>query len=137
MTIQDMPIDPGRLRNVRLAVGAEPRADFNTGEVRTDRETGLPVYRVAVLVKPETSRKAYVLEIDVPGEPQGLVEGEPVQLHDLTISTWEREGRSGETYRASAVTPAIATTPPATATASATATADASATSAGSGRVSG
>ncbi|WP_443612929.1 SCO3933 family regulatory protein [Actinospica acidithermotolerans] len=125
-----IPVDWGRLCNVLCTAAPEVRSDFTTGEVRTDRESGKPLYLVGVLVKVEGDRRAAVLDVEVAGEPVGLVEGEPVVLDRLEARPWEREGRSGVTYRAESITPARATTPPATATATA-------ADSAGPGRSSG
>jgi hypothetical protein len=124
-----IPVDGGRLTNVLCTAAPEVRSDFTTGEVRTDRETGKPLYLVGVLVKVVGDRRASVLDVEVPGEPSGLVEGEPVVLDGLEARPWEREGRSGVSYRAGSITPARPTTPPAT-----TATADTSASSSGSGR---
>ncbi|MBR7824945.1 hypothetical protein KDK95_01400 [Actinospica sp. MGRD01-02] len=127
MTMRVIPVDWGRLTNVLCTAVPEVRSDFNTGEVRTDRDTGKPLYLVGVLVKVVGDRRAAVLDVEVPGEPSGLVEGEPVVLAGLEARPWEREGRSGVTYRAESITPARPTTPPAT-------TADTSASSPSSGR---
>ncbi|MBR7837188.1 hypothetical protein KDL01_28180 [Actinospica durhamensis] len=80
---------------------------------KIDRTTGQPEYLVGILAKLPGDRRAFVIDVRVPGEPSGLVEGAPVLLHGLTGSPWDLEGRSGVSYRADAITPATPTTPPA------------------------
>jgi hypothetical protein len=92
-----------------------PYADRETGEARRDRESGLPLYLVGVNVSNPVAREAYSLMVQVPGEPVGLAENQVVRVFDLTASPWDRDGRSGVTYRASAIAPADA--PAASATA--------------------
>jgi hypothetical protein len=128
VTMRVIPVDINKLRNVLCTSAPEVRSDFTTGEVRTDRDTGKPLYLVGVLVKVVGDRRAAVLDVEVPGEPAGLVEGEPVTLDGLEARPWEREGRSGVTYRATSIVPATPTTPPAATTPAETA---------GSGRASG
>ena len=105
MTLRNIPIDLGKLTGLLCTSAPEVRSDMVTGEVRTDRTTGLPLYLVGVLVKVEGERRAYVLDVQVPGEPVGLVEGEPLAVEGLEAAPWERDGRSGVTYRASAIRP--------------------------------
>jgi hypothetical protein len=105
MTLRNIPVDPSRLTGPLCTSAPEVRADLVTGEARTDRTSGLPLYLVGVLVKVMGERKAYVLDVQVPGEPAGLVEGEPVPVEGLEAAPWERDGRSGVTYRASAIRP--------------------------------
>lgn len=105
MTLRNIPVDMGKLSGLLCTSAPEVRADINTGEVRTDRASGLPLFLVGVLVKVEGERRAYVLDVQVPGEPAGLVEGQPVTVEGLEAAPWERDGRSGVVYRASAVQP--------------------------------
>jgi hypothetical protein len=105
VTLRNIPVDLGKLAGLLCTSAPEVRADMVTGEVRTDRATGLPLYLVGVLVKVAGERRAYVLDVQVPGEPVGLVEGEPVAVEGLEAAPWERDGRSGVTYRASAIRP--------------------------------
>jgi hypothetical protein len=107
VSIRNIPVDVGRLAGFACAMPPEPYADRDTGEARTDRETGLPLYQVGITVRVSGTREAEVLTIQVPGEPVGVVVDEPVTLHGLTVAHWSREGRSGLTYRASAITPRI------------------------------
>ena len=133
MTLRNIPIDQNELSGFLCTSAPEVRADPNTGEVRTDRTTGKPVYLVGLMVKVHGERRAYVIDVQVPGEPVGIVEGAPVTLEKLVAAPWDREGRSGITYRADSITPATPTTPPASASAPA---AEAS-TSGASGRSAG
>jgi len=68
-----------------------------------DQVTGQPLYLVGILVKVNGERRAYVLDVQVPGEPTDLVEGQPVVVEGLEAAPWERDGRSGVTYRATAI----------------------------------
>jgi hypothetical protein len=103
-----IPVDTNRLSGALCVSAPEVKADPNTGEVRMDKATGQPVYLVGVSVKLTGERKAYVLDVAVPGEPVGVVEGAPVRVFDLVAVPWEVDGRSGMSYRASAVTTATA-----------------------------
>jgi hypothetical protein len=111
MVIRNIPVDVGRLAGFTCTVGPQPYADWESGEARTDRETGLPLYQVGVTVRLVGTREAEVITIQVPGEPVGLVEDERVTVYDLAVAYWSREGRSGLTYRASAITHANAPAP--------------------------
>lgn len=120
--MRNIPVDMGKLSGLLCTSAPEVRADINTGEVRTDRVSGLPLFLVGVLVKVAGERRAYVLDVQVPGEPAGLIEGQPVTVEGLEAAPWEREGRSGVSYRAKAIRPAGAAqvaAPPADASASA------------------
>lgn len=110
MTMQRIPVDMGRLENLLCMSGPEARVNPETGEVRTDRRTGLPTFVVGVAVKVAGSRKAYVLDVQVSGEPVGVVEGAPVRVFDLEAVPWEIDGRNGVSYQASAVTAVTAVT---------------------------
>jgi len=101
-----IPVDTSRLTGALCVSAPEVKADPVTGEIRMDKATGQPVYLVAVAVKLTGERKAYVLDVQVPGEPVGVVEGAPVRLFDLVAVPWEVEGRTGLSFRASAVTAA-------------------------------
>ena len=105
MTLRNIPIDLRKLTGLLCTSAPEVRSDMVTGEVRTDRTTGLPLYLVGVLVKVQGERRAYVLDVQIPGEPAGLIEGEPVTVEGLEAAPWERDGRSGVTYRATSIRP--------------------------------
>jgi hypothetical protein len=137
MTLRNIPVDLSKLSGLLCTSAPEVRADINTGEIRTDRTTGLPLFLVGVLVKVEGERRAYVLDVQVPGEPAGLVEGQPVTIESLEAAPWERDGRSGVVYRATAIRPgqaAPAASPVASASASQTAPTSAEAVSGTPGR---
>lgn len=102
-----IPVDVTRLTGALCVSAPEVKADPQTGEIRTDRATGQPVYLVGVSVKLAGERKAYVLDVQVPGEPVGVVEGAAVRLFDLVAVPWEVDGRTGLSFRASAVTTAV------------------------------
>ena len=80
--------------------------------MRKDRESGLPLHLVGVNISNPEAREAYSLMIQVAGEPAaGLALNQVVKVYDLTASPWDRDGRSGVTYRASAITAANAPRP--------------------------
>jgi hypothetical protein len=111
VAIRNIPVDAGRLSGFTCTVGPQLYADRETGQARTDRDSGLPLYQVGVTVRLVGTREAEVITVQVPGEPVGLVEDERVRVYDLAVAYWSREGRSGLTYRASAITPASAPAP--------------------------
>jgi hypothetical protein len=111
MAIRNIPVDTGRLSGFTCTVGPEPYTDRESGEARTDRESGLALYQVGITVRLVGAREAEVWTIQVPGEPVGLVEEEKVRVYDLSVAYWSRDGRSGLTYRASAITPLNAPAP--------------------------
>lgn len=105
MTLRNIPIDQQRLSGWLCTSLPEARTDIHTGEARTDLATGQPLYLVGILVKVAGERRAYVLDVQVPGEPTGLVEGRPVVVEGLEAAPWERDGRAGVVYRATAIRP--------------------------------
>ena len=115
MTMRTIPIDVGKLSGFTCSLLPAPYADRETGDARRDRDSGLPLYLVGVNVSNPEAREAYSLTIQVPGEPVGLAENQVVRVYDLTASPWDRDGRSGVTYRASAITPANTPAPSAAA----------------------
>ena len=124
--MRSIPVDLSQLNYIMVTSAPEVRADLNTGEVRTDRTTGKPLFLVGVLVKVEGERRAYVLDVQVPGEPVGIVEGTFVTVGKMEAVPWERDGRSGVVYRVNELHPAASgaagiATPAATATAAASA----------------
>lgn len=98
-------MDVSRLTGFTCMWAPEVRVNTQTGEVRTDRATGAPTYSVGVVCRYAGEREADVLDITLVGEPPvGLVEGGAVRVFDLELRPWEVEGRSGWSFRASAVT---------------------------------
>ncbi|MFI9081154.1 hypothetical protein ACIGW8_32585 [Streptomyces sioyaensis] len=105
--MQSIPVDTSRLGVLRCAVGPEPKiANFETKEVKKDRD-GNTVYTVGVTVRQE-GRRASVIEIAVPGEPKGVVEGAEVRVTGMEAFAWAMGDRHGISFRASAVTPVLA-----------------------------
>ncbi|MFF5720624.1 hypothetical protein [Streptomyces buecherae] len=96
--MQQIPVDTGRLEKLMCVVAPEPRANRDTGQIRVDRE-GRHIYAVGVLVRKAGERRAWVLEIAVPGDPV-LEEDDPVEIEGLIATPWQMEGRSGVSWRA-------------------------------------
>ena len=103
VTSRTIPVDTRQLSFLFCTSLPEVRADPDTGEARVDRRTGQPLYLVGVAVKVEGERAAYVLDVQVPGEPAGLVVGQPVVVEQLEAMPWERDGRSGVVFRAARI----------------------------------
>ncbi len=112
MPVQNIPVDTNRLGTLMCVVPPEPRVNQETGEVRKDRDGNL-IYVVGVSVRQQGNRKASVIEVAVPGEPAGVMEGMRVHVADLVAVAWEMEGRRGTSFRASAVVPAAPASAPA------------------------
>jgi hypothetical protein len=88
--------------------GCEPLADYGTAEMRVDRATGQPLFRVHVTVILPGEVRPQVWSVTVIGEPTGLVPGQAVGFSDLVATEWEIEGRHGIAFKASAIFPANA-----------------------------
>jgi hypothetical protein len=102
--MQSIPVDTSRLGVLRCAVAPETKfSNYETKEVKKDRD-GNTVYTVAVMVRQE-GRRASIIEIAVPGEPKGIVEGVEVRLTGLEAFAWSMGDRHGVSFRASAITP--------------------------------
>ncbi|MBL1117110.1 hypothetical protein JK364_32705 [Streptomyces sp. 110] len=102
--MQSIPVDTSRLGVLRCAVGPEPKiADFESKEVKKDRD-GNTIYTVAVTVR-QDGRRVSVIEIAIPGEPKGVVEGSEVRVTGLEAFAWAMGDRHGISFRASAITP--------------------------------
>lgn len=113
--LRAIPVDTGRFYSLLCVSAPEPRSEYGTGDAKIDRDTGKALYIVGVLVKIRNDRRAYVLDVSVPGEPSGFGEGFPVVLHNLTATPWNTDTGNGVSYRADAITAATPTTPPASA----------------------
>lgn len=75
----------------------EPKVDFETGAVRTDRESGDTLWRVQVAALDASGGE--ILVVTVPGEPDVTI-GSPVQIKGLVAIPWSQGERSGVAYRA-------------------------------------
>ncbi|MFC4244883.1 hypothetical protein ACFOYW_16030 [Gryllotalpicola reticulitermitis] len=80
---------------------AEQRTDRETGAVRIDRESGLPLFQVQVAALDSSGGE--VLAVSVPGQPQGVTVGSPVVIEGLVAIPWSQGERSGVAYRATAI----------------------------------
>ncbi|MFE3772306.1 hypothetical protein [Streptomyces sp. NPDC059122] len=102
--MQSIPVDTSRLGVLRCAVGPEPKiADFETKQVKKDRD-GNTIYTVGVTVR-QDGRRVSVIEIAVPGEPKGVLEGTEVRITGMEAFAWAMGDRHGISFRAAAITP--------------------------------
>jgi hypothetical protein len=98
-----MPLDVERLGSIMCVVPAETRKTPD-GEVRKDRE-GRVMWVIGLSVRQADGRRADVIDVTLPEQPQGVAEGTRVTVADLVAVNWEIDGRSGTSFRASAVRP--------------------------------
>lgn len=88
-----------------LVVAApQPVRDFDTGRAKV--EDGQPLFSVRVVAMDPGSGDAEIIIVKVPGEPVGLIPGQPVRLRELTAQPWSIGDKSGVAFRAAAVEPA-------------------------------
>jgi hypothetical protein len=78
----------------------EPRIAFDSGQPKTDRESGLPLRQVQLMALDISGGD--VLAVTVAGDPNVAV-GQPVQVDGLVALPWSQEGRSGIAFRADAI----------------------------------
>ena len=78
----------------------EPRIAFDTGQAKTDRETGLPLWQVQLMALDASGGD--VIAVTVAGDPNVTV-GQPVQVDGLVALPWNQESRSGIAFRADAI----------------------------------
>jgi hypothetical protein len=99
-----LPIDAGRLRF--LVVGeAEPVRKFEEGKPREAwaprvDDNGELLWRVQLVAFGDGG--ADILRVIVSGDP-GVKEGELVRVDGMTAQAWEMDGRSGMSFRATAI----------------------------------
>ncbi|WP_329312190.1 SCO3933 family regulatory protein [Streptomyces sp. NBC_01262] len=102
-----LPIDTAKFTGIICAVAPAPRlANRETGQLRVDRDTGQTVYQVGLCLMAGSS--ADVVNVSVPGEPNGVLLGMPVQVRDLVATPWENDGRHGIAFRATEIRPLTA-----------------------------
>jgi|tagenome__1003787_1003787.scaffolds.fasta_scaffold20983815_4 hypothetical protein len=105
-----LPIDTGRLQF--LVVGeAEPVRKFEADKPREAwaprvDDNGELLWRVQLVAFGDGG--ADILRVIVPGDP-GVKEGELVRVEGMTAQPWEMEGRTGMSYRATAIRSVSAT----------------------------
>ena len=100
-----LPVDTSAIAFL-CALPPEPVIDFQTKQHRAD-ENGEPLYVIQLLAMGDGS--ADLLAVKVPGAPSPAVrQGIPVKVHGLVAQPWTMQDRSGVSFRAAKVEPAIA-----------------------------
>lgn len=79
----------------------EQRTDRDTGAVRIDKESGLPMFQVQVAALDASGGE--VLAVSVPGQPTGISVGAPVSIEGLMAIPWSQGDRAGVAFRATAI----------------------------------
>ena len=70
----------------------EPRIAFDTGQAKTDRETGLPLWQVQLMALDASGGD--VIAVTVAGDPNVTV-GQPVQVDGLVALPWSKKAAAG------------------------------------------
>ena len=104
-----LPIDTSAIAFL-CALAPEPVVDFETKRPRAD-ENGEPLYTVQLLVMGQDS--ADLIAVKVPGLPSRVRQGAPVKVTGLVAQPWTMADRSGVSFRAARIEPAMATARPA------------------------
>jgi hypothetical protein len=86
----------------------QQRVNFDTGQPRVDKATGLPLWLVQVMALDESGGD--VISVTVAGEPK-VSTGRAVTVTGLVALPWSQDGRSGIAYRADAIAEAGDTSP--------------------------
>ena len=99
-----LPIDTSAI-SFLCALAPEPVLDFETKRPRAD-ENGEPLYVIQLLVMGEDS--ADLIAVKVPGVPsQAIRQGALVKVTGLVAQPWTMADRSGVSFKAAGVEPAI------------------------------
>ena len=99
-----LPIDTSAIAFL-CALAPEPVIDFQTKQQRAD-ENGEPLYVIQLLAMGDAS--ADLLPVKVPGVPSAAIrQGAPVKVTGLVAQPWTMQDRSGVSFRAARVEPAI------------------------------
>jgi hypothetical protein len=99
-----LPIDTSAI-SFLCALAPEPVLDFETKRPRAD-ENGEPLYVVQLLAMGDGS--ADLLAVKVPGVPSSAIrQGAPVKVSGLIAQPWTMADRSGASFKAARVEPAI------------------------------
>ena len=88
---------------------AEARIDFESGQPKIDKGSGLPLFSVQLMAL--DSDGAEILAVTVAGDPKVTV-GQHVTVTGLVALPWNQNGKSGVAYRAEAITTTDSKTPP-------------------------
>jgi hypothetical protein len=86
----------------------EQRVNFDTGQPRVDKATGLPLWQVQVMALDESGGD--VIAVTVAGEPK-VSAGSAVTVTGLVALPWSQDGRSGIAYRADTLVPSADMSP--------------------------
>jgi hypothetical protein len=99
------PIDTSAI-SFLCALAPEPLVDFETRRPKAD-ENGEPLYVIQLLAMGDGS--ADLLAVKVPGVPsQAIRQGAPVKVTGLVAQPWTMNDRSGVSFKAARVEPAVA-----------------------------
>jgi hypothetical protein len=99
-----LPLDNSRGLLV-LAAPAPQFKDKANGVAATDRDTGAPLVEVAVALTVDGGTPQVLrVSVPAPGVPKDLAIGHLVKATGLTLVTGEKNGRSWQIFRASALT---------------------------------
>ena len=85
-------------------------ADRETGEIKTDKVTGLPIWSVAVFVRQPGAFKAEGIVVNIPSKKdptEGIEPFTPVMFQGLAISTFNIGGTRVNSFSADSVSAAI------------------------------
>jgi hypothetical protein len=100
-----LPVDVSAI-SFLCAMAPEPVVDFETKRPRAD-ENGEPLYVIQLLVMGEDS--ADLIAVKVPGVLSSAIrQGAPVKVSGLVAQPWTMADRSGVSFRAQRVEPAMA-----------------------------
>ena len=100
-----LPIDTSAIAFL-CAMPAEPVVDFETRRPKAD-ENGEPLYVIQLLVMGEDS--ADLIAVKVPSVPSAAIrQGVAVKVAGLVAQPWTMNDRSGVSFRAARIEPAIA-----------------------------
>ena len=100
-----LPVDTSAIAFL-CAVEAEPVVDFETKRPRAD-DNGEPLYTIQLLAMGDGT--ADLLAVKVPGVPsQAVRQGVPVKVTGLVAQPWTMADRSGVSFRAARIEPAMA-----------------------------
>jgi hypothetical protein len=99
-----LPIDTSAIAFL-CAMPPEPVVDFETRQPKAD-ENGEPLFVVQVLAMGDGS--ADLIAVKVPGMPSGIRQGHPVKVTSLVAQPWTMADRSGVSFRAARIEPAMA-----------------------------
>jgi hypothetical protein len=100
-----LPVDTSAMAFL-CALPPEPVVDFETKRPRAD-ENGEPLYVFQLLAMGDGS--ADLIAVKVPGLPSaGIRQGHPVKVTGLVAQPWSMADRSGVSFRAAHIEPAMA-----------------------------